>query len=195
MQAFALWAYAARYARDNVANNMQSQQVPRARTRAQGYNIAETLVFNIPELLERILSHFDMRTLLFSQQVNRQFQACIRHSHHLQRLLFFEKTQDLDPGPDVYDTSHGWGRYQRTCTNYTCTAWNPRRIVVDGYGSVIELHFYPPDIWHRHPSTRLSHPAARAAEEEPPGRGSAEVPSASKWRSSSLSQAFVARRG
>lgn len=46
-------------------------------------------VFGIPELLENILSHLDMRTLLLAQRTSQEFAAQIHTSPKLQRALFF----------------------------------------------------------------------------------------------------------
>nr|OQO30500.1 hypothetical protein B0A51_01729 [Rachicladosporium sp. CCFEE 5018] len=46
-------------------------------------------VFNIPELLEVILPHLDMKTLLFAQGVNTKFKTTIEKSEECQDKLFF----------------------------------------------------------------------------------------------------------
>ncbi|OQN95884.1 hypothetical protein B0A48_18169 [Cryoendolithus antarcticus] len=46
-------------------------------------------VFNLPELLELILPHLDMKTLLFAQGVNIKFKSTIENSADCQDKLFF----------------------------------------------------------------------------------------------------------
>ncbi|OQN97552.1 hypothetical protein B0A48_16706 [Cryoendolithus antarcticus] len=53
--------------------------------------MASTAVLTLPELLEPILAHLDMKTLLLSQRVNKQWQAAIARSNDLQCALFFRQ--------------------------------------------------------------------------------------------------------
>lgn len=50
---------------------------------------AGSKIVNTTELLEKILIDVDMRTLLFSQRINKQFKAVVLGSIKLQKKLFF----------------------------------------------------------------------------------------------------------
>lgn len=75
------------------AQTRQAQQARRAASARQ--------VFETPELLEIILllaCEIDMRTVFFSQKVNRTFNATIDGSIQLQRALFFRR-EGTEPTP------------------------------------------------------------------------------------------------
>nr|OQO30501.1 hypothetical protein B0A51_01730 [Rachicladosporium sp. CCFEE 5018] len=52
--------------------------------------MAATAVFDLPELLDLILLNLDMKTLLLSQRVNKQWKATIDGSPNLQDQLFIK---------------------------------------------------------------------------------------------------------
>ncbi|KAK6437229.1 hypothetical protein LTR95_006575 [Oleoguttula sp. CCFEE 5521] len=53
--------------------------------------MASAKVLTLLELLKKILLHLDIKTLLFSQRVDRQWQAVITTSLKLQEALFFRQ--------------------------------------------------------------------------------------------------------
>ncbi|KAK6431672.1 hypothetical protein LTR95_012167 [Oleoguttula sp. CCFEE 5521] len=58
--------------------------------------MAAAEVLALPELLENILGHLDMKTLLLSQRVNNQFKSVIRSSKHLQEKLYLRLKSSTD---------------------------------------------------------------------------------------------------
>ncbi|KAF2247600.1 hypothetical protein BU26DRAFT_520704 [Trematosphaeria pertusa] len=81
----------------------------RLQQRALGYAAAAS-VFNVPELLENILSNLDLRTLLTSaQRVSRRWRATVTGSPLLQRLLYLEPEQQRNghrvPNPLLVEAS------------------------------------------------------------------------------------------
>lgn len=78
-------------------------------------------VFGTVELLEATLLHLDIRTLLLSQRVSRQFNAVINGSKKLRQVLYFERGADfprVDVSYDCYHrfcwAQHGW-KYGGPC--------------------------------------------------------------------------------
>ncbi|KAK3630646.1 hypothetical protein LTR56_017326 [Elasticomyces elasticus] len=63
-----------------------------------------TRVFGTTELLEHILLHTPARYVLLAQRVSQQWQAVIKSSLHLQRLLLFAADEAVDPLQWAADT-------------------------------------------------------------------------------------------
>jgi len=61
---------------------------------------AVSRVFAIPELVGTILIQLDLRTLLLSQRVSRQWRDVIKSSQTIQERLFFTATKDLEQSPE-----------------------------------------------------------------------------------------------
>lgn len=62
--------------------------------------MAATRVLLTGELIEEILQHVDMQTILVSaQRVCRKWNATVTCSHRIQRLLFFEPLPEAEPHP------------------------------------------------------------------------------------------------
>ncbi|KAK5712596.1 hypothetical protein LTR17_017911 [Elasticomyces elasticus] len=58
---------------------------------------ARTRIFDTTELLEHILLHTPARDVLLAQRVSQRWQAVIKTSLHLQRLLLFTAGEAIDP--------------------------------------------------------------------------------------------------
>nr|OQO30499.1 hypothetical protein B0A51_01728 [Rachicladosporium sp. CCFEE 5018] len=63
--------------------------------------MASTTVLTIPELLENILEHLDMKTLLLSQRVNQHFNSVIGSSKNLQEKLYLRHKPSTHLANDV----------------------------------------------------------------------------------------------
>lgn len=74
---------------ENVAEEMVKVKEEEVVEEMANASIKAADVFAIPELLENILYHLDMRTLLLAQRVGQEFAAQIQTSPKLQRALFF----------------------------------------------------------------------------------------------------------